>query len=263
MTRVLFALLTIACFISLSHICKGDKKEIDSTSNKITPKPDKVLIKFLYDMYKSHGANAKIEDSWVSIANGKIHSTAYHFNHAKYPNGLFLLQADFITRINEDQSIVESFAGHGSDLNSALKDACESYQDCTFHALFSALLGQNCSHAETKKWVIGESKRKVTFGSMKIRGKFDSSSWKAIFPKLETKIQKSNLKNGLHWVRFFYMNIPNHEPSVEVLLDNNEWKQLQTEFRELPWPRSNDPYSVRLFCVIDDLHHNTIKQTDN
>jgi hypothetical protein len=185
------------------------------------------------------------------IANGgKLRTRAsYDLREGKNSH---IVQTDFITVLDSGEEIVESFAGVGDDLNAAVKDSLAAYQDCTFHALSSALLGMPCDHAEVEEWEIGATRRKMTFGLLRMRGKLPEGSWPPIMEGIEKPIKASGLSGDLHWVRYFYAHIPGEEPTVEVLLDDDDWTPVQEKAKSLPWPESDDYYSARLFFVIQD-----------
>ena len=162
------------------------------------------------------------------------------------------MQADFITALPSGEHIVEAFAGTGVDLDAALTDACEGFRVCTFHVLCSALLGRPCGDTTVETWDIGGTPRTLTFGSVRIRGKLPPDSWPPVFAGIEAQVKASGLPPGLHWVRYFYCHIAGESPTIEVLLDDEPWTQLQRKAVNLPWPASEDYYKIRLFFIIQD-----------
>jgi len=215
------------------------------------PAPDPKLMEFLKDMYVAHGAKAELTGDWIVVDGGRLRTRAAHFDHRQHPQSL-VLQTDFVTALPSGEHIVESFAGVGVDTNAALKDACAGFQDCTFHALCSALLDKPSEQAEVESWDIGGTPRTVTFGSVGLRGDFPPDAWPAVFAALETQLKTSGLPRGLHWVRYFYCQSAGGPPTIEVLLDNTPWSQQRKKAAELPWPLAKSFYAVRLFCIIQD-----------
>lgn len=208
-------------------------------------------MNFLKGMYVAHGAQAELKEDWAIIDGGRLQARAAYFIQGEYPQGV-ALQADFITLLPSGHHIVESFAGMGRDLNHALQDACSSFQDSTFHALSSAFLGSPSDQVEVVDLEIDAIPRVVTFGGVRIRGELPADFWPPVFSALEAQLKISELPCGLHWVRYFYSNLPPDPPTIEVLLDNATWTEQEKKITQLPWPVSTDFYSVRLFFIIQD-----------
>lgn len=215
-------------------------------------KPDERLMTFLLKMYREHGASAVRIGNWVCVDEGRLFTRADHFDHRQHPKSL-VLQADFVTVTQQGRHIIESFAGIGENLNSALADACKSFQDASFHALFVTLLSRPCGHVDRDVWTIGGIRRNVTFGWLRMRGAFPTDLWPPIFEGLKKYTESLPIESGLHCARYFYCHIPSQEPTVEVMIDNETSEQLQTHVAALPWPQKNEFYSVRLFLVIQDM----------
>lgn len=215
------------------------------------PEPDDRLMAFLLGMYREHGASAVKLGNWICVDGGRLFTRAAHFDHRKHPKNL-VLQADFVTVTQQGQHIIESFAGIGEDLDSALVDACKSFQDCSFHALFVTLLDRPCEHVDREVWSIGGQNRQVTLGWLRYRGNFPTDEWAPIFEGLQKHLESLSLKSGLHWARYFYCHLPSQDPTIEVLIDNETSDVLQSQAAHLPWPQMEAFYSTRLFFTIRD-----------
>lgn len=215
------------------------------------PEVDEGLMDFLVGMYQAHGAEAVRVGSWVVIDRGRLFTRAAYFDVRKHPAKL-ILQTDFVTVPDSGQHIVESFAGVGTDLPTALQDACKSFQDSSFHVLFSALLAQPCGHVEQEVWSISGVPRRVTLGLLRMRGHLPLDQWPPVFEALQKQVQSFAIPSGLHWIRFFYSSFPIESPTIEVLVNNDTCSGLQMQAAELPWPRTKDVYTARLFFIIQD-----------
>ena len=77
---------------------------------------------FLVDMYRTHGAKAVLAGNWVCINRGRAFTRAAYFDIQQHPKNL-ILQTDFITVTEDGIHIAEAFAGIGTDVSSALRDA--------------------------------------------------------------------------------------------------------------------------------------------
>ncbi len=229
-------------------------KPVPVPASAATPEPaftpDPEMMDFLQKAYASHGAKAEIQGDWVMVEGGKLKTQARY--DGKQGKDSFILQADFLTRLDSGETIVESFGGVGKDLKEAKGDAYGAFLDSTFHALLSVGLGKPCEHADTEEWEIGGSKRKVTFGLLRMRGPLPENAWQPAYEGLQKLVKESGLPKGLHWVRYFYAQIPGQEPTVELMLDNETWEPLQEKAKGLTWPESKDYYSARLFFMVED-----------
>lgn len=216
------------------------------------PVPDDCLMNFLLGMYCEHGASAVRVGNWICVDGGRLFTRAAHFDHRQHPQRL-ILQADFVTVTKQGQHMIESFAGIGPDFTSALQDACKSFQDCSFHALFAALLGRLCEHVDREVWNIGGQNRQITLGWLRYRGDFPTDKWAPIFEGLQKHLESFALTRGLHWARFFYSHAPSQAPTIEVLIDNETSEPLQSLAANLPWPQVEQFFSTRLFFTIQDV----------
>lgn len=216
------------------------------------PAVDAKLMKFLVGMYEGHGAPAIRADNWVMVDTGALLTRACCYNLRQHP-GTLILQVDFVTlACPSGHHIIESFAGIGADKGLAIQDACKGFQDCSFHPLFAALLGRECSHCEVESWTIGGLKRRVTMGLLRTRGHFQHENWPGHFAEIQKILESHALPSGLHWIRVFYCHSPSAEPTTEVLVDNDIEEALQAAVGRLDWPKAAEFYSVRLFMVIQD-----------
>ena len=215
------------------------------------PLADPAVNQLICEMFQAHGANADVAGAWVIVERGKLKCQAVHFSHQQRPNS-FHLQMDVIVIIEKNRVIVESFAGIGTDLQSALTEAASNFSITVFHAILSALLDIPCDHADRETWNINGTSRQITMGMLGMRGEMPREDWPEAFQAIENHVSLSNLSPGLHWVRYFYCHIPGQAPVYEVLLDNETWMPLQTQAAQIPWPKSDDFYTVRLFFIVQD-----------
>jgi hypothetical protein len=211
---------------------------------------DDTLMNYLAGMYEGHGARAFRFGNWVIVDDGKLLTRAACCD-VKSKGDNLIVQIDFVT-MHAGRHIVESFAGIGSDKLSALKDACASFQDSTFHALLNALLAHPCTHCDVESWGIRGVPRKVTLGLLRVRGNLPMENWPQTFDALRALIQEQEIPPGLHWLRCYYSHLPGNEPTVEALLDNEPLEALYLGCASLPWPSSDQFYSARIFMVLQD-----------
>lgn len=238
---------------ALEYFIRGRKRlpQIAVPPDFDYPAPDDRLMWFLEEMFRAHGAHAFRSGAWVVVDGGRLFVRACHFDHRHHPDSV-VLQADFVCVASGGQHIIESFAGIGPDVASALTDACQSFQDSSFHVLFVTLLGRICDHVDRETWCIGGMVRVMTFGWLRTRGELPPDFWPTIFEAMQRQIEAVGVQSGLHWVRYFYANVPGHHPTIEVLVDNQSCQELSSQAAILRWPSSDAFYSVRLFFTIQD-----------
>lgn len=213
--------------------------------------PDDWLMDFLADMYRAHGVIANRYGNWIFVDAAKLFTRASWFRCNPSSDNV-VIQADFVTVTHGGEHVVESFAGMGPDLTTALKDACKSFQDSSFHVLFTTLLDRPCEHVDRQVWTIGGQPRNVTFGWLRMRGALPEEQWPSVFEGIQRQVEGIQLAPGRHWVRYFYCHLPSDAPTTEVLIDNETHDELQGKMTELPWPETDEFYSARLFFMIED-----------
>lgn len=157
-------------------------------------------MSFVEEMFRSHGAHAFRDGSWIVADGGNLFVRASWLLYQKDAED-FIIQTDFVCLTSTGLHIVESFGGFGTDEKSAKLDACEIFQSSSFHTLFVTLLGRDCGHVEREHWTIGGTPRLLTFGWVTFRGQFPSDSWEPIYAAIQEQMESFPLPHGLHWVR--------------------------------------------------------------
>jgi hypothetical protein len=184
------------------------------------PTPDETLMEFLEGMFTGHGAHAFRSGAWVVVDGGRLYVRAAHFDARQHPNNL-VLQTDFVCVTSEGQHIIESFAGIGPDVRSALADACKSFQESSFHVLFVTLLDHPCEHVEREIWSIGGLERTMTFGGLRIRGELRLDLWPPVFEGMRQQIETFSMPSGLHWFAISTPKFPVTAPRLRCLWITN------------------------------------------
>lgn len=228
------------------------------------PKPlanSEDATKVFLALFQGHGLPCGFKNGWIVGDSGCLVAQARVFTHSQTP-ALCSIQLDLEVKLPSGTSILESCAGLGGSLHSAIGDAIKNLCDGSFHVLFSAFTGQSCSHCEIETWEINGRSRRVFIGPMVARmmpaGELPSTDW---FSEMTQDIKKAHPAHGLHWVRLYHAESPNANPTSEVLLDNQEWPELQNRMASYSWPKKNYFYSVRIFLVITDQSENEAVQS--
>ncbi|MEW4488626.1 DUF6348 family protein [Thalassoglobus sp. JC818] len=198
--------------------------------------------------------NAIVRDGWVLVDDHPAICGAVARDIASTPNSK-AVQIDIFLRVGPDRILVESFGGFGKTEDAAIADGFQSFVLNSFHVLLAAFYHSEDDHqVETEYWNINGQSRRVTIGRINSRGlppNYDEppTEW---FNTLAEQIEKSALPGGTHWVRCFYGQYQFEQSAIEVLLDNDEWVDVQTEMAKVDWPKCEEYYSVRVFLIIQD-----------
>ncbi|RYD18551.1 MAG: hypothetical protein EOP88_22175, partial [Verrucomicrobiaceae bacterium] len=161
--------------------------------------PDDRLMNFLAEMYRGHCVIANRYGNWVFVDEGKMHVRASWFR-CNPSSDHVIIQTDFVTISAQGEHVVESFAGMGPDMTTALKDASKSFQDSSFHVLLTTLLDRPCEHVDREVWTIGGQRRNVTFGWLRTRGALLEEQWPPVFEGIRRQVEGIPLAPGRHWV---------------------------------------------------------------
>lgn len=216
---------------------------------------DELLLCALDELLTSHGLETQRYNEWV-LPEGDL--PALRALYFPPDPGCATGQVDFEVLLDAERSlrIIESFAAYGETPAAAVGLALEAFCRNTFHVLLAALWPHaDCTHeeqTETETWSIQGRAWRATLGSYFIRN-YETSDGIEIPQQLMDTLQHAaearDFEPRVHWVRVYYFNHRSNGPTVEVLLDNEPWTELEARIRALPW--SQEPtYSVRTFLII-------------
>jgi hypothetical protein len=193
---------------------------------------------------EAHGIRCELRDDWVVFTDhGKRGQTRL------FP-GERACQLDIAIEIFPGWTLLESFAGIGTDMDAALKDAFNTFARGTLHVMLTAFFGLASNEQVTcEEWDIAGTRRQVTLGNAVFRGAIpaDGVAW---FPQFEAALKSSALPKGTHWVRLYYAQMDSQAMSCEALLDNEPWPELQEAMACFAWPAAKEFYSARLFITV-------------
>jgi hypothetical protein len=221
------------------------------------PKPlatSEDVTAFFLELFRAHGLPCSITGGWIVADSACLAAQARVVLHSSAPTWNSI-QLDLEVRTPSGHRILESCGGFGKTLHEAIADAVKNICDGSFHVIYSAMTGQVCSHSEVENWEINEVSRRVFISPMVCRGLGSSAmpltEW---FRVMERHIKEGQLPAGLHWIRLYHFESKTALQTVsEVLLDNEEWPDLQKALAACDWPPAlSGFYSVRIFLMVMD-----------
>jgi hypothetical protein len=193
---------------------------------------------------EAHGVRCERRDDWVVFPDhGKRGQARLLPRERAY-------QLDIAIDIFPGWTLLESFAGVGTELDTALKDAFGAFARGTLHVLLTAFFGlASNEQVACEEWDIAGTTRQMTLGNVVFRGTAppDAVAW---FPQFEAVLKSSALPKGAHWVRLYYGQWDNQAKYREALLDNEPWPELQESMAHFAWPSAKEFYSARLFVTV-------------
>jgi Family of unknown function (DUF6348) len=212
-----------------------------------------LLAQSLTELLVNHGIAAVLARDQAVVSSAGFALSGSIGQILQNPQGQ-TVQLDIIAHTPDGKLIVESFAGMGTNLHSAVKNGLENFTANSFHVLLSAYLLPNDERTTREEWTVAHRPRLVHVGTIGLRGQYpaggqESNFW---FPSLEKIILAADLPQGTHWVRFFFAQHEGKTIACEVLLDNELWEDAQKAMRSLPWPKAKEYYSVRIFLILKD-----------
>jgi hypothetical protein len=209
------------------------------------------INELLLDLFRAHAIEAVAEDEWITFPNRTLRAGASIVRDTEQ-RGWMSAQLAVRLEIAPGQTILESFAGLGETREKAIADALHNFSVNSFHVFLAAFFRSRDEQVTQEEWIIGGRTSRVTIGNLGIRGKppVQGERLLGFFKQFEDKLKAKHLQPGTHWVRLYYGQMQRKAIACEVLLDNGEWEELQSEMAAIDWPASEDFYSVRVFLVI-------------
>ncbi len=212
---------------------------------------ERSLVTDMHDMLTMHGIAARIENGWALVNNDfpLLRATSYVQNVSETSATVSI---DFVLRLEDGRSIVESYAGWGEDLRRA--DAQGLFKFCigAMHVFLSSFWDHHePDQVDIERWSIGESFWDVYLSSL-INN--TSEGQKAGVPTdymdaLQKVISGQALSNCDHWVSV-YVALLKTDITVEVRLDNEISPELTEAVRAMDWPAAEGFYSQRQFILL-------------
>lgn len=203
----------------------------------------------LHALLTAHGYDAHLKGDRVVVTgheaqwSGEIHTQ----KNGDEP----MVQVDIAVHLPGGHTVIESFAGIGSELQYALGDAFNTFTQNSFHVLLSAFFGGN--ECEVQEWPLPTGRFRVFISGATFRGDPPGEGEEMVewYNSFALGIAHTPLDhNGPHWIRLYYGQHERKTMMCEVLLDNEVWEGAQEAMAQYPWLEADEFYSARLFMVL-------------
>jgi hypothetical protein len=209
------------------------------------------LTDLLCKLFRAHDVEASVDGEWVKLPRPYMRARAAVAQETPHPNAL-VIQLDVIVSVMFGRVLVESFAGIGATRAAAIANALESFTANSLHVILSVFFNRGLDQVEREEWLVSGLRRSVTFGGAQYRffGQRPEQFDLAWMTQLRSVIERQELPQGSHWIRFYYAQDASTTVQCEALLDNQTWTPVQDGMRQFSWPAMDHFYSVRLFILL-------------
>ncbi|MFL9483619.1 DUF6348 family protein [Chitinophagaceae bacterium LWZ2-11] len=203
----------------------------------------------IVNLFAKHGISCEISDGILLFEKQHIivHTRLFRRTHA----AVIMLQLDFHLEFGFGKEIIESCTGMGDDLQSALNDAWINFTINSFHTLLAAFFTPDYDdQIERSDLHITDNRFTMICNPIITRGKQPGNTTTEWLQQFNTEITKHRLSNETHWIRLYYAGTSENIYGHEVLLDNNNWTELESLLPSFNFPITNEFSSVRLFMIL-------------
>ena len=206
----------------------------------------------LQEILEAHSVHTRPEGQ--ALAAGNMIVSAWVFKKpSATATSLFQLDVNVRSPLIGARTLVESFAGWGTDEPQAIKQAWAKFMRSSLHVLLEVFVGegQGENQIEWEHWDHNRTGWRICLGPL-----FAMAFEDQRLPNLACSDLLDQLRNALlprlrteyHWLRFYYMQLGDSSTGSECLLDNEHWEEGQNIVTRWGWP--NGSYSVRLFLLL-------------
>jgi hypothetical protein len=179
-----------------------------------------------------HSIDYIVTDDGIELPESRVTFAANVQDGPAQTEGV-LLQLNVTTGAPQlgSRLIQQSFAGLGSDRDSAEKNAFGRFLLSSFHVILSGLASHSCEQdgTEWSVWGSGDSQWRVCDSPLLVQGGDPTSvGYSAYLKRLETLlIQQAS--PGLHWCETFFCSLNGSLIGIDIRLDNEPWQAAHEE----------------------------------
>lgn len=207
------------------------------------------LTQALLQLYEQHGVVCVLHENIIIFPEQQISSQVFLHRSPSQVGSVFKL--DVILTIEEGRSIIESSVGIGEDDNEAAIDAFEQFTLNSFHVLLSSFFTPDFNdNVNVEEWNIGKQKFDAIFSNVSMRGQAPQPLPMEWFENFAETVKRQKITKDIHWVRLFYAISNNELMNCEVLLDNEDWIEVQDKAATFTLPNAEKYLSLRMFFVL-------------
>lgn len=197
-----------------------------------------------------HGLTVRREGSLCVLESGET------FEPLVFPReltrGRATLQLDVRARAPAlgERVVIESFAGFGTTIDDAIRDAFDKFVLGSFHVILAGLVRETLGgqQIEWETWKGSAGAWRVCVGPLVVLYQpmdgLHLSDW---MDTLQELVRSAELSRESHWIRTFFAASGGETVGCEVLLDNETWPEAERRLADRAWPPSEASYGVRLF----------------
>jgi hypothetical protein len=225
----------------------------DSAPSANTVLPGASLRSAIEELLSGHGLKVSRRFGASALEDGQT------FEVRSFPRALHgesaLLQLDVRVRapLLGERAIVESFAGSGKTIDTAVHSAVDKFARGSLHVLLATLVRESLGgdQVEWETWSAPGGAWRVCMGPLlRLAPPMDGPHLSDWLDTLKGLIAETKLSREPHWVRTYYAARAGETVGNEVLLDNEPWPDAQRRLGAREWPVSEGFFGVRLFMML-------------
>jgi hypothetical protein len=205
------------------------------------------LSKIVKAIFKAHGFDAKEEDGWI-IPTGTLPAIkAFWYPKATEKVGQLTIEIF----LNDETSIVESFAGFGEK---KFESALENFIKNALPLYLAAFWGYDSESISIDTWELQGEQYLAFIGDYGvINPKEEFSIPEDYLEVMYDAIEAEELGNDYHWFNLFYANFDAQNRHAEALKENETWDAGTQAITSLDWLKVYDYYSVRQSIILKKI----------
>ena len=208
---------------------------------------EKQLLKIIKAIFKAYSFNAKEEDGWI-IPTGTLPAIkAFWYPEATENVGQLTVEIF----INEETTIIESFAGYGEK---KFESALENFIKNSLPLYLAAFWGYDSESISIDTWELNGEQYLAFIGDYGvINAKEEFSIPEDYLEVIYDAIAAESLGNDYHWFNLFYANFDAKNRHAEALKENEVWQTGTDAISSLEWEKVYDYYSVRQSIILKKI----------
>lgn len=189
--------------------------------------------------FTGHGLGCEARDGRAQVQDGLV--IVPRVTPGEAANGAISVQLDFEIRSPrlDGAPMLDSFAGIGSNLQEAEKNAFGKFLLGSFHVLAEALTSHRCAGGQVdwEEWQAAQHAWRVCSGPVLQVATHQGASidgFQEFYDQLMGCFTRS-MPAGPHWLHVFIGGIDGERLAGEVIVDGAEWPEGRRLLEEHPW----------------------------
>jgi hypothetical protein len=197
-------------------------------------------------------APVAVHGNWLLPADPQLPAVRAEIFVVKASENATSVQLDVEIVPDQEHRLVESFAGLGSSVETAVQDAVEGFRSGALDVLLNVFWRvQESERVELEHWTLDGERYSVTVGQWLLRNLGAETTLPSqILETLRGLLETVQVSDDLYWIRIFYCNTGDGSAVIEIRLNNARWITAENRIAQLNWARADRYYSARLFVVL-------------